>query len=66
MKKIDISHIEKHLFDELKHGWDRNPYPLIQIKKDVIFHLCVSVLGFYLDVQKRSRRMALGFRTKTL
>ncbi len=35
MKKIDISHIEKHLFDELKHGWDRNPYPLIQIKKDV-------------------------------
>ena len=35
MKKIDISHIEKHLFDELKHGWDRDPYPLIQIKKDV-------------------------------
>ena len=32
MKKIDISHIEKHLFDENKHGWDRNQYPLVKIK----------------------------------
>lgn len=32
MKKIDISHIEKHLFDELKHGWDRDQYPLIKLK----------------------------------
>ena len=32
MKKINISHIEKHLFDENKHGWDRNQYPLVQIK----------------------------------
>ena len=35
MKEIDISHIEKHLFDKNKHGWDRDQYPLIQIKKDV-------------------------------
>ena len=33
MKKIDISHIEKHLFDELKHGWDRDQYPLNKTKK---------------------------------
>ncbi len=32
MKKINISHIEKHLFDENKYGWDRNQYPLVQIK----------------------------------
>ena len=28
MKKINIQHIEKHLFDKTKHGWDRNNYPL--------------------------------------
>jgi hypothetical protein len=37
MKKINISHIEKHLFDETKHDryWDRQkyPYPLIQTKE---------------------------------
>jgi len=32
MKKINISHIEKHLFNENKYGWDRNQYPLVQIK----------------------------------
>ncbi len=30
-KKIDISHIEKHLFDKHKHGWDRKNYPLVKI-----------------------------------
>mgnify|MGYP003115151215 FL=1 len=32
MKKINISHIEKHLFDENKYGWDRDQYPLVKIK----------------------------------
>lgn len=32
MKKINISHIEKHLFDENKYGWDRNQYPLVKIE----------------------------------
>ncbi len=32
MKEIDISHIEKHLFDKNKHGWDRKDYPLVKIE----------------------------------
>lgn len=32
MKKINISHIEKHLFDKNKHGWDRKDYPLVKIE----------------------------------
>jgi len=31
-EKIDISHIEKHLFDKNKHGWDRKDYPLVKTK----------------------------------
>lgn len=31
-EKLDISHIEKHLFDKNKHGWDRKDYPLVKIK----------------------------------
>ena len=32
MKEINISHIEKHLFDKNKHGWDRKDYPLVKIE----------------------------------
>ncbi len=32
MKEINISHIEKHLFDKNKHGWDRKDYPLVKVK----------------------------------
>jgi hypothetical protein len=32
MKEINISHIEKHLFDKNKHGWDRKDYPLVKTK----------------------------------
>jgi hypothetical protein len=32
VKKINISHIENHLFDKNKHGWDRKQYPLVKIE----------------------------------
>ena len=33
MKKINISHIEKHLFDKNKGGWDKDNYPLYKQTK---------------------------------
>jgi len=33
MSKIKIHHIEKHLFDKTKHGWDKNIYPLYKRTK---------------------------------